>query len=96
MTEEERQELEALRREKQERVQRERAAEALAGAGVPVSFAPLLAGADDGGTDERTAAFCTAYQEALAEEVRRRLPREAPAMTPPAPKRAERGVRRIQ
>lgn len=96
MTEEEKQELEALRREKQERVQRERAAEALAGAGVPVSFAPLLAGADDGGTDQRTAAFCAAYQEALAEEVRRRLPGRAPDLTPPAPRRAERGVRRIR
>lgn len=96
MTEEERQELELLRREKRERAQRERAASALEAAGVPASFASLLAGEDDGGTDRRTADFCAAYQEALAEEVRRRLPREVPVTAPPAPKRAERGVRRLR
>lgn len=95
MTEEEKQELEALRKEKRERAQRERAEAALREAGVPAAFAPLLAGEDDGGTDRRTEAFCAAYQEALAEEVRRRLPREAPPMDAPAPKRAERGVRRL-
>lgn len=96
MTEEEKQELEALRREKQERAQRERAEAALTGAGIPTAFAPLLAGGDDEGTDARTARFCAAYQEALAEEIRRRLPRDAPDLTPPAPRRAERGVRRIR
>ncbi len=96
MTEEEKRELEILRKEKRERVQRERAEKALAGAGVPTAFAPLLAGEDDGGTDGRTSAFCAAYQEALAEEIRRRLPGKAPDLTPPAPKRAERGVRRLR
>ena len=96
MTEAERQELAALRRETQERLQRERAEAALRAAGIPAAFAPLLAGGDDGGTDQRTEAFRAAYQEALAEEVRRRLPREAPDLMPPAPKRAERGVRRIR
>lgn len=96
MSEEERQELETLRKEKQERAQRERARSALEAAGIPAAFAPLLAGGDDALTDERTAAFCAAYQAALAEEVRRRLPREAPDLTPPAPRRAERGVRRIR
>lgn len=96
MTEEERQELEALRREKRERTQRERAEAALRDAGIPAAFAPLLTGEDDGGTDARTEAFRTVYQEILAEEVRRRLPREAPDLMPPTPKRAERGVRRIR
>lgn len=96
MNEEEKQELEALRKEKQERVQQERAQKALAAAGVPISFAPLLAAADDNGTDQRTTEFCAAYQKALADEVRLRLPQEAPAMTPPPVRRPERGIRRIR
>lgn len=96
MNEEEKKELEVLRKEKQERVQRERAEKALAVAGVPVSFASLLAAADDDSTDRRTEAFCAAYQKALAEEVRLRLPQEAPAMTPPPVRHPERGIRRIR
>ncbi len=96
MTEDERQELEALRLEKRRSEQRARAEEALEKAGVPASFAPLLAGEDDGGTDRRTADFCAAYQAALAEEVRRRLPGRAPEEAVPAPARPRRGVRRIR
>lgn len=96
MMEEEKLELETLRREKQERVQRERAEMALAEAGIPAAFAPLLAGADDAGTDRRTEAFLAVYQTALAEEVRRRLPQEAPKTEAPAPRRRERGVRRLR
>ena len=95
MTEEERQELEALRAEKLRRTQTERAEAALAQAGVPGAFAPLLVGADDGDTDERVERFRTAYQAALAEDVRQRLPQQAPVVTAPAPQRVRRGIRRI-
>lgn len=96
MTEEEKQELEAFRREKREQVQRERAAAVLEAAGIPVSFAPLLTGEDDAGTDARTEVFRGVYHDVLEEEIRRRLPQEPPAMTPPSSRRAERGVRRIR
>lgn len=96
MTEEEKQELEMLRMEKQQRTQRERAQAALEAAGVPVSFAALLAGADDQDTDRRTEQFRAAYQAALAEDVRKRLPQQPPVVTAPAPQRAKRGVQRIR
>lgn len=96
MTDEEMQELENLRQEKHQRTQQARAQTALEAAGVPASFAPLLAGADDGDTDRRTEQFCAAYQAALAEDVRRRLPQQPPVVTAPAPQRAKRGVRRIR
>ena len=54
MNEEEKQELETLRAEKLRREQVERARAALERGGVPQSFAPLLAGGDDGDTDRRT------------------------------------------
>ena len=53
MNEEEKQELETLRAEKLRREQVERARAALERGGVPQSFAPLLAGGDDGDTDGR-------------------------------------------
>lgn len=96
MNEEELRELETLRQEKRRRVQEERARAALEAAGAPAAFAPLLAGEDDGGTDRRTEAFRAVYQEALAEELRKRLPREPPVMDSPPPRRAERGVRRLR
>lgn len=96
MTEDERQELETLRLEKRQAEQRARAREALEAAGVPASFAPLLAGEDDGDTDRRTESFCAAYQAALTEDVRRRLPQRPPEEAVPAPPRARRGVRRIR
>lgn len=96
MTEEEKQELETLRMEKQQRTQRERAQAALEAAGVSGSFAALLAGADDRDTDQRAEQFCAAYQAALAEDVCRRLPKQAPEVASPTPRRAERGVRRIR
>lgn len=96
MTEEEKQELETLRKEKHQRLQQSRAQAALEAAGVPASFASLLAGTDDSDTDQRTRDFCTAYQAALTEDVRKRLPQQTPVVTPPAPQRARRGVRRIR
>jgi len=96
MTEEEKQELEALRQEKHQRTQTERARAVLEQSGVPVHFAALLIGADDADTDRKTAQFCTAYQTALSEDVRRRLPQQAPVLTPPAPQRARRGIQRIR
>lgn len=96
MTEEEKQELEALRREKHQRIQTERAEAALLQAGVPASFAALLVGEDDGDTDQRTQRFCDAYQSALAEDVRQRLPQQPPVVTPPAPQRVRRGIQRLR
>jgi len=96
MTEEEKQELEALRQEKHQRTQTERARAALEQSGVPGAFAALLIGADDTDTDRKTAEFCTAYQTALSEEVRSRLPQQAPVLTPPTPQRARRGIQRIR
>lgn len=97
MTQEELQELEALREEKRTRLQRERAEAALQEAGVPADFAPLLAGADDADTDQRAGAFCAAYQQAINREVRERLPHQPPQMIPPAaPPRPRRGVQRLR
>lgn len=96
MNEEERQELESLRAEKRAREQEQRARTALEEAGVPLSFAPLLSGADDGDTDRRTREFCAAYSEALSSGIRSRLPKEAPVMTEvPAP-RPRRGIQRLR
>ena len=97
MNEEELRELEALREEKRQRVQRERAATALKDAGVPDSFAALLAGTDDADTDQRAADFCAAYQKAMADGIRSHLPAVPPQMTPPsAPARPRRGVQRLR
>ena len=96
MTEEELQELESLRKEKQQRIQTQRAEGNLSLAGIPASFAALLIGGDDAETDAKTAQFCTAYQAALAEDVRSRLPKQAPIMTLPAPQRPKRGIQRIR
>ena len=97
MTEEEKRELEALRAEKQQRVQTERARAALESAGVPTAFASLLVGADDADTDTRVERFRNTYQAALAEDVRQRLPQQAPVvMTPAAPQRNRRGIQRIR
>ena len=97
MNQEELQELETLREEKRARIQRERAEAALKEAGVPADFAPLLAGADDQDTDQRSSAFCAAYQKAITNGVRERLPEQPPRMTPPAaPPRPRRGVQRLR
>ena len=64
MTEQEQQELEMLRKEKRQRTQQQRAQAALEVAGVPASFAALLAGEDDNDTDRRAKDFCAAYQAA--------------------------------
>ena len=92
MTDEEKQELEALRAEKNIRQQTERARAALESRGVPQSFASLLIGADDADTDRRTEQFCAAYQDTLAEDVKRRLPQQAPVLTSPLPQRPRRGI----
>lgn len=96
MTEEEKQELEALRQEKHLRTQTRRAEEGLAQAGVPATFAALLVGQDDTDTDQRTQQFCAAYQAALAEDVRSRLPATPPIVMPPVPQRPRRGVHRVR
>ena len=96
MTEEDMRELETLRKEKQQSIQRKRAAEALEKAGIPASFATLLAGGDDGETDRRTEEFRTVYKTALAEDIRSRLPRQAPVVEPPMPARVKRGIQRIR
>ena len=96
MTEEEKQELEALRQEKHLRTQARRAEEGLTQAGVPAAFAGLLVGSDDADTDRRTKEFCAAYQAALAEDVRSRLPAAPPIVTAPSPQRPRRGVHRVR
>lgn len=96
MNEQERQELEILRQEKQAREQEQRAQAALQEAGVPLSFAPLLRGSDDGDTDRRTQAFCAAYSQALSDDIKRRLPQEAPVMSAPPAPRPRRGIERVR
>ena len=96
MNEEEKQELEQLRREKRVRQQTERERTALAAAGVPETFAPLLTGEDDGDTDRRAQDFCAAYQQALSQDIRQRLPERAPVVTPPAAPRPRRGIQRLR
>lgn len=96
MTEEEKQELEALRAEKNLRIQTERARGALESAGVPAAFAALLVGSDDTETDGKVTQFCSAYQAALSEDVKRRLPQQAPMVTPPVIQRARRGIQRVR
>ena len=96
MTEEEKQELESLRAEKRQQVQQTRARAALETAGIPVSFASLLAGGDDADTDRRAQDFCAAYQAALSEDVRKRLPQQPPVVTSPEPRRTRRGIQRIR
>ena len=77
-------------------MQQTRAKEVLEAAGIPVSFASLLAGGDDADTDKRAQDFCASYQTALSEDVRKRLPQQPPVVTPPVPQRPRRGVRRIR
>lgn len=97
MNEEQMQELETLREEKRLRTQQERAANALDQAGVPADFAALLAGKDDDDTDQRAARFCAAFQQAMADGIRQRLPLKAPQMTDAAPApRPRRGVQRLR
>ena len=96
MTDEERQELEALRAEKHSREQTERAKTALGAAGVPQSFASLLIGSDDADTDKRVKDFCAAYQSSLTEDIKKRLPEQPPTLTAPLPQRPRRGVQRIR
>ena len=96
MTEDEKKELEFLREEKRQREQQARARATLETAGVPVSFAVLLAGEDDSDTDQRANDFCAVYQAALAEDLRKRLPQQPPVLMPSAPKRPRRGIQRIR
>ena len=96
MTDEEKMELEALRAEKHNREQTERARAALSTAGVSVGFVALLIGTDDADTDRRVQNFCAAYQESLAEDIKKRLPEQTPTLTAPLPQRPRRGIQRIR
>lgn len=96
MNEQERQELELLRQEKQVREQEQRARTALEEAGIPVSFAPLLCGRDDVDTDRRTRDFCTAYSQALTNDIKSRLPKEAPVVADPPAPRPRRGIQLVR
>lgn len=95
MTEEELQELEALRQEKRTRQQLQLAEEALKSAGVSPAFAALLTGEAEEDTTRRVEEFCRAYSEALAEDVRRRLPQQPPVVTAPGAPRPRRGIHRM-
>ncbi len=96
MTDEEKMELEALRAEKHDREQTERARAALGAAGVSAGFAALLVGPDDADTDRRVQDFCAAYQSSLSEDIKKRLPERSPTLTAPLPQRPKRGVQRIR
>lgn len=96
ITDAEMQELNALREEKRKHVQTERACGALKNAGIPQAFAALLIGADDTDTDERVTSFCRTYQETLTQDIRKRLPAEAPVLTSPQPARPRRGIVRVR
>lgn len=96
MTDEEMKELEALRAEKHRREQTERARAALGAAGVSEDFAALLIGGDDADTDKRVQDFCAAYQSSLTEDIKKRLPEQAPAISHPVPQRPKRGIQRIR
>ncbi len=96
MIDEEKMELEMLRAEKHNREQTERARAALSTAGVSVGFAALLIGTDDADTDRRVQNFCAAYQESLAEDIKKRLPEQTPTLTAPLPQRPRRGIQRIR
>lgn len=95
MTEEELQELSALREEKRQRQQELRAGGILEAADIPSAFAALLTGADDEETDRKAAAFCEAYQRERTEDIQKRLPPAAPVVTAPVLQRAKRGIQRI-
>ena len=96
MTDEEMRELEALRAEKHNREQAERARAALDAAGVSAGFAALLIGSDDADTDRRVQDFCAAYQSSLTEDIKKRLPEQPPTITAPLPQRPRRGIQRIR
>ena len=97
MTEEEKQELETLRQEKRQALQRQRATAALEKAGVSTVFADLLVGCSAEDTDQRTASFCSAYQQALSADVRQRLPQQPPVVVEsPLPQRPRRGIQRLR
>ena len=96
MTDEEKKELEALRAEKHNREQTERARAALSTAGVSESFAALLIGSDDADTDRRVQDFCAAYQSSLTEDIKKRLPEQPPTIAAPLPQRPRRGIQRLR
>lgn len=95
-TNEELQELAALREEKRTRLQTQRAAAALSSSDIPQSFAALLAGQNDEDTDARVKAFCETYRNMLSQDIRKRLPSDAPMMSAPAPARPRRGIVRVR
>jgi len=65
----------------------------LEAAGVPTAFAGLLVGRDNEDTDARAEQFCAAYQAAVTEDIRKRLPQQAPDMRNCVPARkARRGI----
>ena len=96
MNEQEMQELQQLRAEKLHREQTQRARAALENAGIPTAFAELLCGADDADTDHRAEQFRSAYQAALTEDIRQRLPQQAPVVAVPSASRPQRGIKRLR
>lgn len=97
LTNEEKQELTALREEKRIRQQTQRAEAALTSAEIPQGFAALLAGQNDADTDARVKAFCQTYQQTLSQDIRSRLPvTDTPVLHAPAPTRPKRGIVRVR
>jgi hypothetical protein len=90
-------ELETLREEKRRRALLEAAQAGLQARGLPTGFAPFVMGEDEKTTAKNVGVFERQFTTALAGEMARRLPQDAPAdfnAAPPA-KRVRRGIRKV-
>lgn len=81
MTDEEKQDLEALRKEKDRCTHEQRVQKILEAAGISSPFADLLAGSNAVDTGKQRKRCCPAYQAVLAENIRFRLPEKPPVVT---------------
>jgi len=90
-------ELEALRREKQGRHLLDCAREGLRSRGLSAGFAPFLLGEDEKLTARNIGEFEKHFTAALAGEMAKRLPKEAPAdfSADEGRKSVRRGIRKV-
>ena len=90
-------ELEALRLEKQRRLLLDSAREGLRARGLDAGFAPFLLGEDEKLTARNIGEFEKHFTAALAGEMVRRLPKEAPTdfSSDTGSKGARRGIRKV-
>lgn len=90
------QELEALREEKRRRHMLDYAREGLRSRGLDSGFAQFLVGEDERQTARNIGDFEKHFTGALAGEVARRLPKEAPQdFAQPDVKRVRRGIKKV-